>query len=434
MSAPRLVLERMMHRQSIAVPGESLASYALLKIVPAADGAESLPLTLALCIDISGSMYWGDGTGKSRLDRVREAATAAIAKLKPTDRIALIAFGNGADVVLPPTPVSEADKIAETLRRIDMYSVDQAGTTMDEGISQALKTLLTADENGRLLQVVVLTDGETSGEATCRELARQAWEKKVRFTIMGVGTEWNSALIKDLAKESDGRWYYIDAEQTDEAMRVFLAEFDRLADTTFINVTLEVRPVKDVKLKRVRQVAPQIREIPLMQLDDRLLTAALGTLERSHPSKYILDLSLPRRPDGKYVIAQVEVKYETGDGQVQSTGAVPLEMTYTSAGQGYVNAEVARHIDEVQIFELNANLQQAIAAEQTDEVRRVAEQIARKGEVLGPRGAKKTMLAQQVLSELEGGGRVSKKTMLAVDDAARSAEDPYGLSSSPPAS
>jgi hypothetical protein len=79
----------------------------------------------------------------------------------------------------------------------------------------------------------------------------------------------------------------------------------------------------------------------------------------------------------------------------------------------------------VQIYELNANLQQAIASESSDEIRRVAEQIARKGEVLGPRGAKKTMLANQVLSELDGGGRVSKKTMLAVDDAARSAEEAF---------
>jgi Ca-activated chloride channel family protein len=431
MSAPRLVLERMMHRQSIAVPGESLASYALLKAVPAGEGPATLPLTLALCIDVSGSMYWGDGTGKSRLDRVRDAATAAIAKLKPTDRIALIAFANGAEVVLPPTPAGETEKIADTLRKIDMFSVDQAGTTMDEGITKALQTLLTPDEAGRLLNVIVLTDGETSGEETCREMARQAWEKKVRFTIMGVGTEWNSGLIKDLAKVSDGRWYYIDAEQSDEAMRVFLAEFDRLADTQFVNVVFEARPVREVKIKRIRQVTPQIREIPLVQVDERLATAALGTLERSHPSKYILDLSLPRRPDGKYVVAQVEVKYELGDGQQLSTGAVPLEMTYTSAGHGYVNAEVARHIDEVQIYELNANLQKAIASDQADEIRRVAEQIAKKGEVLGPRGAKKTMLAQQVLSELQGSGRVTKKTMLAVDDAARSADDSFGLSSAP---
>jgi Ca-activated chloride channel homolog len=426
MSAQRLVLERMMHRQSIAVPGESLASYALLKLVPAGDSPASLPLTLALCIDISGSMYWADGTGKSRLDRVRDAATAAVAKLKPTDRLALIAFGNGADVVLSPTPAAEAEKITDTLRRIDMFNVDQAGTTMDEGISKAIETLMAPDEAGRLMQVIVLTDGETTGETTCRDLARQAGEKKIRFTIMGVGTEWNASLIKDLAKVSDGRWYYIDAEQADEAMRVFLAEFDRLADTVFVNVALEMRPVKDVKIKRVRQVTPLIREVPLTPVDDRVLSASIGALERSHPTKYILDLSLPRRPDGKYVVAQVEVKYDLGDGQTLSTGAIPLEMTYTAAGHGYVNAEVARHIDEVQIYELNANLQQAIASESSDEIRRVAEQIARKGEVLGPRGAKKTMLANQVLSELDGGGRVSKKTMLAVDDAARSVDDVLG--------
>jgi hypothetical protein len=47
-------------------------------------------------------------------------------------------------------------------------------------------------------------------------------------------------------------------------------------------------------------------------------------------------------------------------GKRESTGPMPLEMSYTAAGHGYINAEVAKHIDEVQIFELNANLQQAI--------------------------------------------------------------------------
>ena len=142
MSAPRLVLERMMHRQSIAVPGESMASYALLKLVPAGDGPASLPLTLALCIDISGSMYWGDGTGKSRLDRVRDAATAAIAKLKPTDRLALDRLRQRgrsrppADARPPrptrsPTP-SGGSTCSASIR---------PGPTMDEGIQPALQTL-----------------------------------------------------------------------------------------------------------------------------------------------------------------------------------------------------------------------------------------------------------------------------------------------------
>ncbi len=98
-------------------------------------------------------------------------------------------------------------------------------------------------------------------------------------------------------------------------------------------------------------------------------------------------------------------------------------MTYTAAGHGYINAEVARHIDEVQIYELNKNLQQAIAANNQDEAKRVAQTIEKKGEIMGPRAAKKTMLARQVLQELNAGGRVSRKTQLAVDDAARLAEE-----------
>ena len=98
-------------------------------------------------------------------------------------------------------------------------------------------------------------------------------------------------------------------------------------------------------------------------------------------------------------------------------------MTYTAAGHGYVNAEVMKHIDEVQIFELNNNLQKAIAQDNKAEVQRVAEQIEKKGELMGPRAAKKTMLARQVLTELNAGGRVSKKTQLAMEDSARMAEE-----------
>ena len=69
-------------------------------------------------------------------------------------------------------------------------------------------------------------------------------------------------------------------------------------------------------------------------------------------------------------------------------------------------------------------MQQAIAKNDQAEVQRMAENIAKKGEVMGPRAAKKTMLARQVLTELNAGGRVSKKTQLAVDDVARMAAEP----------
>ena len=56
-------------------------------------------------------------------------------------------------------------------------------------------------------------------------------------------------------------------------------------------------------------------------------------------------------------------------------------------------------------------------------MQKVAAQIEKKGELMGPRAAKKTMLAKQVLQELNAGGRVCKKTQLALEDSARMAEE-----------
>ena len=420
----KIHVERMMYRSSVAIAGESAASYALIKLIPAGDGAvnKSLGLNLAVVLDVSGSMYEEDGTGISRLARIQKAAHAAVQKLKPEDTLSIVAFAHNAQVILPATSLSEKARIEEVIDQIDRFDVDPGGTSMDQGIALGLAEVEKNLGAGKLSQLVVLTDGETSGEHMCRQMAQQAAEKKIAFSVMGVGTEWNSSLIKDLAKLGDGKWYYIDVNQAAEAERIFVEEFEQLAAVGFLNVEMHVKPFKDVKVKRVRQVVPDIKELKVASDEGQPLVASLGTLERDKSSRYIIDISLPKRPDGKYAIAKLEVTYDLGDGKRQTTGEVPLEVTYTAAQQGYVNAEVAKHIDEVQLFEQNKVLQQAIAQGNQAEVQRVAENIVKKGELMGARAAKKTMLAKQVVQEINVSGRVSKKTMLAMDDEARAVE------------
>jgi Ca-activated chloride channel family protein len=420
----KIHIERMMHRSSIAVTGESAASYALVKLIPSGGGGgQPMALNLALALDVSGSMYEEDGTGISRLQRVQDAAISAIEKLKPDDTLAIIGFAHNAAVLLPATPISEREKIIDVIRRVDQSDVDPGGTAMDEGMRLAFGEVEKNAGPGKLSQVVVLTDGETSGERNCRAIAQEAAEKKLHLSLMGVGIDWKADLIKDLAKLSEGKWYYIDVNQKEETQRIFTEEFETLAATAFTDVEMHLRPMKDIRVKRVRQVAPEIKELQLEEPEERHLIGKLGTLQNDQTTKYVIDLSLPRRADGKYVIAQLEITYDIGTGKRESTGMVPLEMTYNATQPGYVNAEVMKHIDEVQIFELNNNLQKAIASENKEEVQKVAQQIEKKGELMGPRAAKKTMLARQVLQELNAGGRVSKKTQLAMEDSARMAEE-----------
>jgi len=423
-SAAKIHIERMMYRSSVSVQGDSAASYALVKLIPSGSGVgKPMALNLALVLDVSGSMYEEDGTGISRLKRIQDAAMHALDKLKPDDSLAIVAFAHNAEVVLPATNVSERRKIEQVIKTIDQFSVDPGGTAMDQGIDLALEEVAKKAGPGKLSQLVVLTDGETSGENVCRDLAKRAADQKIHFSVMGVGTEWNSSLIKDLAKLAEGKWYYIDVEQAQAADKIFTEEFESLAAVGFTNVELVIKPFKDIKIKRVRQVVPEIKELPLSGGEGQPLVASLGTLEKDKPTRYILELTLPKRPDGKYKLAQLEITYDLGSGKRESTGEVPLEIQYTLGQQGYVNAEVARHIDEVQIFELNKVLQQSIATNDQEKAKEVAEKIEKKGEVMGPRANKKTMLAKQVLQELNAGGRVSKKTQLAVDDAARLANE-----------
>src|SRR5207302_5891149 len=118
----KIHIERMMHRSSISVTGESAASYALIKLIPSGGGpSKPMGLNLALVIDVSGSMYEEDGTGVSRLQRVQDAAVNAIQTLKPDDTMAVVAFAHNAMVLLPSTPLSEKAKIEDTIRKIDMY-------------------------------------------------------------------------------------------------------------------------------------------------------------------------------------------------------------------------------------------------------------------------------------------------------------------------
>jgi Ca-activated chloride channel homolog len=420
---PRIHIERMMYRSSISVAGESAASYALIKLIPAGGATQALGLNLALVLDVSGSMYEEDGTGISRLARVQQAARTAIGKLKPDDTLAIVAFAHDAQVVLPPTPLSERDKIEDVIDRIDRFEVDPGGTAMDIGMQLALDEVDKFASPTKLTQLVVLTDGETSGETTCRQLAQEAARKKVRLFVIGVGTEWNQGLIKDLARLGEGDWGYIDVNDASAAERVFTREFEALASAGFLDVQMRLKAMKDIKIKRVRMVVPEIKELTLDEPEERTFTASLGTLERDKSTRYIVDLSLPRRPDGKFRIADIEITYDPGTGQRESTGGVPLEVTYSAGQQGFVNAEVAKHIDEVQIFEANKNLQEAIASNDQDKAVHAAQIIEKKAEVMGPRAAKKTMLARQVLQEINAGGRVSRKTQLAVDDVARLVEE-----------
>lgn len=427
--ARKLRVEQWIDRTSLQVAGRSHVSFALLKLIPAREPVRAaIGLDLTLVLDVSGSMQENDDTGKSRLERVQNAVIEALDRLRPDDKLTLIAFGHDARVVLPATTAGQRTEIERAIRSLDQTGVDPAGASMDEGLGLALQEVARPAPTGRTNQVVLLTDGKSVRDKSCREHARLASERGMHLTLMGLGTEWNVTLLQDMARITQGRWYYIDPSQPGEISRVFHTEFRRLSRIAFTNVEMHLRPIKDVRLMRVRQAAPEITEVPLVESATAHCVARLGALDREEPTSYVLDFSLPRRLDGRYVIAQVEIQYNLVDGERESTGQLPLQVSYDSKEPGHVCCELLRRVDELQIYELNKTLQAAIAADKQAEASRAAESICLSGDLLGPRAAWKAALAGEVVQELTGTGRISKRSLLAMDNVARLAGDISGTS------
>ena len=132
----------------IAGAGAALSAALIVVALAGIFAGETSALRVFL-VDVSASTR---GAATVLLPRIRAEA----ARLKRTDRIAIVAFGREARVLLPPTPVAELP--AELPAPV---GVDQDGTSVERALRLAL------DLFPRAADFVLVTDGrENAGDAT----------------------------------------------------------------------------------------------------------------------------------------------------------------------------------------------------------------------------------------------------------------------------
>src|ERR1700683_4376233 len=123
---------------------------------------DELPLDVALVLDLSDSI--GPFLGP-----LREAATTALAALKPDDEVALFTFSTEAELRVPFT--KDKGKIAEQI------SVFKAGgaTNINDGIFVAAQYLLKTPPNGRRVIILISDDvGTDAGGQGTRDIVTEA--------------------------------------------------------------------------------------------------------------------------------------------------------------------------------------------------------------------------------------------------------------------
>ena len=174
---------------------------------PAAPARESrLPVNVGFVLDRSGSMH-----GERKFGLAREAVEQALRLLRPDDRFTLVVYDAEVDVLAPATfATPEAKQLA--LSRLSEVG-PRGSTDLHAGWSRAASEIGASLRDDAVTRVLLLTDGLANhGITEPRALLARAGELRrlgIATSTFGVGADFDERLLRDVAHEGGGNFYYI---------------------------------------------------------------------------------------------------------------------------------------------------------------------------------------------------------------------------------
>jgi Ca-activated chloride channel family protein len=221
------------------------------KVVPK---NEIPPANLVFLIDVSGSMDEPD-----KLPLLQASMNALVSQLRPQDRISIVTYANGTNVVLEGVSGQDKNRIEKA---IDALTAG-GGTAGGAGIELAYRQAENNFIRGGINRILLATDGDFNvGISDVDSLKKMVEEKRksgVSLSTLGFGTgNYNEPMMEDLADAGNGNYAYIDSMQ--EGRKALVKQFSGTLDTI----------AKDVKIQ-IEFNPAQIHSYRLIGYEDRAL-------------------------------------------------------------------------------------------------------------------------------------------------------------------
>jgi hypothetical protein len=320
-------------------------------------------LSVHLVLDVSGSMQ-----GES-ISRAREAAAALVDRLAPTDDFSLTTFSSGADVRVPDGLVGAR---REAIKRVIAGIGVDGGTNIGGGLSLGYQQASAPGIPEDAVKVVLLlsdgraNEGITSVDRLSR-LSLDAFQKGVQTSALGLGADYDGALMSSIAGDGAGGYYYL--RNADQIAPALATELEKRLDPVATAVEVRVRLKNDVSLLRVYgsrrlneaesarvraaevasdQQAARRDKIAANRQDDAEggMRFFIPAFARDDSHAMLLQLRVPAGAGGRPV-ALVELKYKDRVSKRNVIEEIPVEAAYGDSDAqsgGSVDASVARTI------------------------------------------------------------------------------------------
>lgn len=265
------------------------------------------PSVLTLVVDTSGSMNTPD-----RIGLMKRGIRMLVDGLGPNDRLAIVAFGAKASLVLDMTMATEKKAILAAVEGMET----QGATHLEGGLRLGYEMAARHFGSGCLNRVILMSDGVANlGAATAGEILKQVENSRkqgIYCSVYGFGQgTYNDAMLESLADKGDGVYRFIDS--AGEVKRAFVddlsASFQVIARDVKIQVEFDSK-----RVKAYRQLGYENRRLTREQFRDDTVDAGEVGSGQSATALYEVELA----GGGGDALGTVRVRWmDVATGQVQ---------------------------------------------------------------------------------------------------------------------
>lgn len=255
----------------IAIKGQDIAKQSL----PAAN--------LVFLVDVSGSMMSTD-----KLPLLKSSLKLLVNEMRAQDRITLVTYASGTQVVLSPTP---GNQHATIIAAIDAL---QAGgsTAGASGIELAYRAAQQSFIPGGINRILLATDGDFNvGVSDDRQLRSMVEEKRksgISLSTLGFGTgNLNDTMMEQLADYGDGAYSYIDSLM--EGHKVLVNEMTSSLATIARDVKIQIE-FNPAAVQEYRQIGYENRQLAREDFNNDKVDA--GDIGAGHTVTALYELTL----------------------------------------------------------------------------------------------------------------------------------------------
>ena len=276
------------------------------------------PLSFTAVLDVSGSM-----TGE-KLANAKEAVRQALRRLREGDSLSLVTFSDAVRCVLEPTEYnSQAGKIVESA----LQEISAGGmTALCGGLELGIEKALAGQRQTNL--VLLLSDGQANvGETDLEKVGLrglQARQQSILVSTIGVGADYNEALMVEVATQGGGRFYHV--LSASEIAAFLGAELGEVASLAARQAALEL----DLPAGGI--IMPFSAAYAVQQQDSRV-RILLGDIPSDLELEVPLRLTLPPQSAGSKLSLEGALSYQSPAGVQLATPLNRVTVRYMDAEQ-----------------------------------------------------------------------------------------------------